>query len=48
MGLTHGYPPFLTDEESIKLIHEVLDSGCNLLDTAEIYGPYTDEEAAGR
>lgn len=48
MGLTHGYPPFLTDEESIKLIHEVLDSGCNLLDTAEIYGPYTDEEVVGK
>lgn len=48
MGLTHGYPPFLTDEESIKLIHEVLDSGCNFLDTAEIYGPYTDEEVVGK
>lgn len=48
MGLTHGYTPFLTEAESIKLIHEVLDSGCNFLDTAEIYGPYTDEEVVGK
>lgn len=48
MGLTHGYTPFLTEAESIKLIHEVLDSGCNFLDTAEVYGPYTDEEVVGK
>ncbi len=48
MGLTHGYPPFLTDSEAVKLIHEVLASGCNFLDTAEIYGPYTDEIVVGK
>lgn len=48
MGLTHGYPPFLTEAETIKLIHEVLASGCNFLDTAEIYGPYTDEMVVGK
>ena len=48
MGLTHGYPPFLTDDEAVKLIHEVLASGCNFLDTAEIYGPYTDETVVGK
>ena len=48
MGLTHGYPPFLTDSESVKLLHEVLDLGCNFLDTAEIYGPFTDEEVVGK
>ena len=38
----------MTDAEAVKLIHEVLASGCNFLDTAEIYGPYTDETVVGK
>ena len=37
-----------TDEqESIATIHAALDSGINLLDTAEAYGPFTNEELVG-
>lgn len=34
--------------ESIAVIHKAIDLGCNFLDTAEVYGPYTNEELVGR
>src|ERR1700733_1790204 len=37
-----------SDAESIRAIHRALDLGVTLLDTAEIYGPYTNEELVGR
>jgi aryl-alcohol dehydrogenase-like predicted oxidoreductase len=36
------------DAESIRTIHRALDLGVTLIDTAEIYGPYTNEELVGR
>ncbi|MGH3430591.1 MAG: aldo/keto reductase, partial [Mycobacteriales bacterium] len=36
------------DAESIRAIHRALDLGVTFLDTAEIYGPYTNEELVGR
>jgi aryl-alcohol dehydrogenase-like predicted oxidoreductase len=36
------------DAESIATIHEALDCGVNLLDTADMYGPFTNEELVGR
>jgi len=38
----------LDDAESIRTIHRALDLGLTFLDTAEIYGPYTNEELVGR
>jgi aryl-alcohol dehydrogenase-like predicted oxidoreductase len=35
------------DAESIRTIHRALDLGVTLLDTAEIYGPFTNEELVG-
>src|SRR5438552_5099283 len=37
-----------SDDESIRTIHRALELGITLLDTAEIYGPYTNEELVGR
>src|SRR3954466_2529660 len=37
-----------SDAESIRTIHRALDLGVTFLDTAEIYGPFTNEELVGR
>jgi aryl-alcohol dehydrogenase-like predicted oxidoreductase len=47
MGMSEFYGPG-DDAESIATIHRALDSGINLLDTADMYGPYTNEELVGR
>jgi aryl-alcohol dehydrogenase-like predicted oxidoreductase len=47
MGMSEFYGP--TDEaESIAVIHCALDLGIDLLDTADAYGPFTNEELVGR
>src|SRR5690349_1413092 len=49
MGMSAAYSGFGTDDdESIRTIHRALDLGVTLVDTAEIYGPYTNEELVGR
>ena len=49
MGMSHGYTGAGTDDdESIRTIHRALDLGVNFIDTAEIYGPYVNEELVGR
>jgi aryl-alcohol dehydrogenase-like predicted oxidoreductase len=37
-----------SDDESIRAIHRALDLGVTHIDTAEIYGPYSNEELVGR
>jgi aryl-alcohol dehydrogenase-like predicted oxidoreductase len=49
MGMSFAYTGAGTDDaESIRTIHRALDLGVTLLDTAEIYGPYINEELVGR
>ncbi|WP_030459382.1 aldo/keto reductase [Kitasatospora sp. NRRL B-11411] len=49
MGMSHGYTGAGTDDDqSIRTIHRALELGVTLLDTAEVYGPYTNEELVGR
>ena len=49
MGMSGAYTGAGTDEaESIRTIHRALELGVNLIDTAEIYGPYTNEELVGK
>ena len=40
--------PESSDDESIRTIHRALDLGVTHIDTAEIYGPYANEELVGR
>ena len=49
MGMSHGYTGARSDDaESIRTIHRALELGVMLIDTAEIYGPYINEELVGR
>ena len=49
MGMTFAYDSDLRDEtESIAVIHRALELGMTLLDTADVYGPFTNEELVGR
>jgi len=36
------------DEESVRVIHRAIELGTNFIDTAEVYGPYENEEVVGR
>jgi len=47
MGMSEFYGE-RNDEESMATIHEALDSGVNFLDTADMYGPFINEELVGR
>jgi aryl-alcohol dehydrogenase-like predicted oxidoreductase len=47
MGMSEFYGPG-DDAESIATIHSGLDAGITLLDTADVYGPHTNEELVGR
>ena len=49
MGMSAFYTGAATDDaESIRTVRRALDLGVTFLDTAEIYGPYTNEELLGR
>jgi aryl-alcohol dehydrogenase-like predicted oxidoreductase len=47
MGLNSTYSHSLANEESIALIRSAVDLGVTFFDTAEIYGPFTNEEIVG-
>ena len=47
MGMSEFYGP-RDDAESIATLHAALDAGVNFLDTADIYGPRTNEELVGK
>jgi len=49
MGMSHGYTGAGSDDaESIRTIHRAIELGVTLVDTAEIYGPYVNEELVGK
>ncbi|KSU82044.1 Predicted oxidoreductase [Fictibacillus enclensis] len=47
MGMSHGYGPASDKKEMISLIHAAIDRGVTFFDTAEVYGPYVNEELVG-
>ncbi|MGB8964972.1 MAG: aldo/keto reductase [Candidatus Cybelea sp.] len=47
MGMTFAYPPFPDKQEMIALIRTAVERGVTFFDTAEVYGPFTNEELVG-
>lgn len=47
MGMSFGYGPAHDMKEMISLIHSAVEKGVTLFDTAEVYGPFTNEELVG-
>ena len=47
MGMSQSYGPG-DDQESVATIHRALDLGMTFLDTADVYGPFTNERLVGR
>lgn len=48
MGMSHGYGAPSDEKEMIALIHKAIDLGITFFDTAEVYGPYLNEELVGK
>jgi aryl-alcohol dehydrogenase-like predicted oxidoreductase len=47
MGLSHGYGPATDRSKAVELIRAAFDRGVTFFDTAEVYGPYLNEEVVG-
>jgi len=47
MGMTFSYAPFPEKRDMIVLLRKAVEQGVNFFDTAEVYGPYNNEELVG-
>src|SRR5947208_2660519 len=47
MGMSFGYGPAADKQEMISLLRSAVDRGVTFFDTAEVYGPFTNEELVG-
>src|SRR5437667_12763597 len=47
MGLSFGYGPAVDKQQGISLIRAAVERGVTFFDTAEVYGPYANEELVG-
>jgi len=47
MGMSFSYPPFPDRREMVSLVRRAVDRGVTFFDTAEAYGPFTNEELVG-
>lgn len=48
MGLSHGYGMKVEDEHGIEVIRRAVDLGVTFFDTAQVYGPFLNEELVGK
>lgn len=47
MGFSQSYPPFIPKDEAINVIRKSVELGVTFFDTAEVYGPFENEELVG-
>ncbi|MGL5722775.1 MAG: aldo/keto reductase [Brevinema sp.] len=47
MGMSQSYPPFPEEKDMVSLMHKAVEMGINFFDTAEVYGPFTNEKLVG-
>src|SRR5436305_714233 len=47
MGMSSSFPPFPDRQDSVMLIRTAVERGVTLFDTAQVYGPFTNEELVG-
>jgi len=48
MGMTFSYLPYPEEKDMISLLHAAVDRGITFFDTAEVYGPFSNEILLGR
>ena len=48
MGLSHGFGPAVDHQDGIALIRAAVDRGVTFFDTAQVYGPFTNEQLVGQ
>lgn len=48
MGLSHAYGPAVSQQDGIALIRTAVDLGITFFDTAQVYGPFRNEELVGK
>ena len=48
MGLSHAYGPAVSEQDGIALIRAAVDLGITFFDTAQVYGPFSNEELVGK
>jgi len=48
MGMSFGYGPAKDEKEMIQVVRKAVEMGVTFFDTAEVYGPYVNEELVGR
>jgi aryl-alcohol dehydrogenase-like predicted oxidoreductase len=47
MGMSFGYGPAADKQEMVSLLRKAVELGVTFFDTAEVYGPFTNEELVG-
>ena len=47
MGMSFSFPPFPDKNDMIVLLRQAVEKGVTFFDTAEVYGPFTNEELVG-
>jgi aryl-alcohol dehydrogenase-like predicted oxidoreductase len=47
MGMSFSFPPFPEKKDMIVMLRQAVEKGVTFFDTAEVYGPYTNEELVG-